>query len=126
VKRLSTRLDYGLLFALLSVLALALTTGCIGDPGRVQTVNVHNATTEAVLIRGVYETVTEIPDVRLAPGQTVSTGWFIPPGVTKRHTVRAFDQSGNLIFCNEYSSRVEEAHEVVVSIEITKGQLLCH
>lgn len=106
---------------------LALGTAC-GDPGAVQVVLLHNATDITVVVYANEDILTPPPTIVLQPGDTKKTGWFV--GYYQNHrqkrTVKAYDQSGNLIFCKTYTVTYEEArNKDVTTVEITRGDLSC-
>lgn len=102
-----------------------LLSGCLGDPGRVQVVELRNASGTAVTIDsgGSKEGVA---DARLDAGAEKRTGWLIKAVRSPaERVVRAYDESGGLIFCRPYVVSYEEAHSRPIVVVIQKGDITC-
>lgn len=87
----------------------------IGDPSH--DVYLHNATDVPVLL---YEgaRIADVPDARLLPSETRYTSWLVSTRSTTRRTVKALDETGQLIFCRRYDR--EELDRIGWRIEITR------
>lgn len=96
----------------------------IGDPAH--QVRLVNATARPVLL-DQGNRIEGAPRDRLEPGQAVRNDWLVPTSVraksSQRRTVRAWDESGNLIFCHQYT--YDDLDRAAWVIEIKAGVADC-
>ena len=107
------------------VAALCLFSAVSCDRFAGQRIILQNSTDERVYVDLDLSLVQESTPIPVEPGDVERTGWVLAPGQTIHRTIKAFDEGGHLIFCQDFGYSYETAGRENLEVEIVKGHLPC-